>query len=388
MITCNYPTPPYRGYLTEDTLLFTLGSNSLYIRTLAKGTYSTGVLGKGLQVRNAEWNLAGRYSALSRRDFLRLSGAGLAGTALLGVTGCGGAQESAADYPSEEVTMIVAQPAGSSTDIQGRAIAQYFEEELGQTVVVENVAGASGAVGTTEVVSSEPDGYTIGMSTVSSLAQPALTEGVGYQRDDFETVGGISEQAAILAVREDSEYETAEQFFEAAEENPGQVRVSQGGSTTPQGVELERLNDIYGIEVTSVPFDGASESVNALLGGDVEAVLTAGDPIISQIEGGSLRAIAVGSEERAPYLPDTPTFVELGYEDLTLSSSTFGLIVPAGTPPEIIETLEATLEGALENQETREQIDERYIPEDFIGAEDYADLTDETYEAYEQVDND
>lgn len=314
---------------------------------------------------------------------------GLMGVLALAVlaSACGGAgpQESADEYPSDDITMVVAQPAGSSTDITGRAVAQYLQEELGQTVVVENVSGASGAVGTAEVVNSEPDGYTIGMSTVSSLAQPALTEDVGYEIDDFETIGATSEQAAILAVREDSEYETAEQFFEAAEESPGELRVSQGGATTPQGIELERLNDMYGVEVNSIPFDGAAESVNALAGGNVEAVFTAGDPIVSRIEGGELRALVVGSEERVPYLPDTPTFVELGYEDLTLSSSTFGLAVPAGTPPEIIDELESTLEDALEDQQTREQIGEMYIPEDFIGAEGYENLVDETYEAYQQI---
>lgn len=314
---------------------------------------------------------------------------GLMGILALAVlaSACGGAgsQESAAEYPSEDITMVVAQPAGSSTDITGRAVAQCYQEELGQTVVVENVAGASGALGTSEVVSSEPDGYTIGMSTVSSLAQPALTEGVGYDRDSFETIGSSTQQAAILAVREDSEYETAEQFFEAAKGNPGELSVSQGGATTPQGIELDRLIDIHGVEVNNVPFNGAAESVNAVVGGNADAVLTAGDPIVSRIESGELRALAVGSEKRLPYLPDTPTLAELGYEDLTLSSSTFGLIVPQGTPPEIIQTLESTLKDCLENPETREQIGERYIPEDFIGAEGYASLVDETYEAYERV---
>lgn len=314
---------------------------------------------------------------------------GLIGVLALAVlaSACGGAgsQESAAEYPSDDITMVVAQPAGSSTDITGRAVAQYYQQELGQTVVVENVSGASGAVGTAEVVNSEPDGYTIGMSTVSSLAQPALTEDVGYEIEDFETIGAVSEQAAILAVREDSEYETAEQFFEAAKERPGELRVSQGGATTPQGIELRRLNELYGVEVNSIPFNGAAESVNAVVGGNVEAVLTAGDPIVSRIEDGELRALAVGSEQRVPYLPDTPTLADLGYEDLTLSSSTFGLIVPKDTPSEIIDELESTLETALQNQQTREQIGERYIPEDFIGAEGYQRLVEETYEAYGQV---
>ncbi len=308
----------------------------------------------------------------------------LALAVLASACGGGGSQESADEYPSDDITMIVAGSAGNTQDIAARAVAQFYQQELGETVVVENVEGASGALGTAEVVNSEPDGYTIGMNTASALAQPALTEDVGYGRDDFGTIGVIAQQAAILAVPADSEYETAEQFFEAAEESPGELRVSQGGATTPQGVELERLNDLYDIEVNSIPFDGASESVNAVVGGNVEAVLTAGDPIVSRIEDGELRALAVGSEERVPYLPDIPTFVELGYEDLTASTSTFGLIVPADTPPEIVEKLETTLEDALQDPEVREQVGERYIPEEFIGAEGYADLVDVQYEAYEQ----
>ena len=303
-----------------------------------------------------------------------------------GCSGPGAQGGSAEDYPSEEIRLIIPYAAGGPTDISGRAVGAYLEENLGQPVVVENIPGASATVGIGELVASPPDGYTLAVATTSPLVLVPLQEDVGYDKDDVETIGVSIQTPAVLAVRTDSEFETAEQFFEAAAADPGGLSVGLPGANTPQGVELMRLRDEYGIEVSPVPFEGNAEAVTALHGGNIDAFfLPVGEAEMTPIEEGEFRPLAVGPEERLEYLPDTPTLRELGYENLTLSTSTYGVVAPKGTPSEIISKLESTLEQALQDPEVREQINERYIPEEFIDAEGFRALLDDTWNTYEPI---
>ena len=303
-----------------------------------------------------------------------------------GCSGPGAQGGSAEDYPSEEIRLIIPYAAGGPTDISGRAVGAYLEENLGQPFVVENVPGASATVGIGELVASPPDGYTLAVATTSPLVLVPLLEDVGYDKDDVETIGVTIEGPAVLAVHTGSQFETAELFFEAAAANPGGLSVGLPGANTPQGVELMRLRDEYGIEVSPVPFEGNSEAVTALLGGNVDAFfLPVGEAEMTPIEEGEFRPLAVGPEERVEYLPDTPTLRELGYENLTLSTSVYGLVAPKGTPSEILSTLESTLEQALQDPEVREQINERYIPQEFIDGEGFRAVLDETWNTYEPI---
>ena len=303
-----------------------------------------------------------------------------------GCSGPGAQGGSAEDYPSEEIRLIIPYAAGGPTDISGRAVGAYLEENLGQPFVVENVPGASATVGIGELVASPPDGYTLAVATTSPLVLVPLLEDVGYDKDDVETIGVTIEGPAVLAVHTGSQFETAELFFEAAAANPGGLSVGLPGANTPQGVELMRLRDEYGIEVSPVPFEGNSEAVTALLGGNVDAFfLPVGEAEMTPIEEGEFRPLAVGPEERVEYLPDTPTLRELGYENLTLSTSVYGLVAPKGTPSEILSTLESTLEQALQDPEVREQINERYIPQEFIDGEGFRAVLDETWNTYEPL---
>ena len=303
-----------------------------------------------------------------------------------GCSGPGAQGGSAEDYPSEEIRFIIPYAAGGPTDISGRAVGAYLEENLGQPFVVENIPGASATVGIGELVASPPDGYTLAVATTSPLVLVPLQEDVGFDKDDVETIGVTIEGPAVLAVNRGSHFETAEQFFEAAAANPGGLSVGLPGANTPQGVELMRLRDEYGIEVSPVPFEGDSEAVAALLGENIDALFDpAGEVVMNPIEDGEFRPLAVGPEERVEYLPDTPTLRELGYENLTLSTSVYGLVAPKGTPTEILSTLESTLEQALQDPEVREQINERYIPPEFIDGEGFRAVLDETWNTYEPL---
>ncbi|RFU23421.1 tripartite tricarboxylate transporter substrate binding protein [Geodermatophilus marinus] len=312
---------------------------------------------------------------------------GLAVVALL--AGCGEEQAGggdAASYPTESIRLLVPYDAGGPTDLTTRTVGACLESELGQTVVVENLPGGSGALATTELVGAEPDGYTLSLVTAGTTVLTPLANEVGYTKDDITPIGVMAEVPSVLAVGADSPYASAEDFFAAVEADPGAVSVGVPGASTPQAIELQRLADEHGAEVTTVPFDGNAEMTTALLGGNVDAVLiNASLDVVENIDAGSFVPLVASSEERLSWLPDTPTFTELGYEGLTLSGSTFGLAGPAGLPDEVAGTLEDTLRGCLEQEEVRQQLGDRYVPEEFGTAEDLRAVLDETQEVYEPI---
>ncbi|MGF1473250.1 MAG: tripartite tricarboxylate transporter substrate binding protein [Rubrobacteraceae bacterium] len=306
--------------------------------------------------------------------------------ALVSCTGGGGSAESAEDYPSDDVTLLVPYGAGGPTDLAARTVAKYYEDEFGQTVLVENMAGASGAQAMNELKSSQSDGYTIAIIAAPATVVVPLIEDVGYTADDFTTVGVITIIPSVLAVRNDSEYETAEDFFAAAKENPGKLNVGIPGANTSQGLEMQRLAEEYDIELSLVPFKGNAAMTSALLGGNVDAVfINASEDVLANIEGGEFKPLAVSPPERVEYLSDVPTLKELGYEDLTNSVSIFALAAPNGTPEEIIAKLESTLEEALQDEKVREQLGEQYVPEEFIGSEELRQRLNDIVEAYEPL---
>jgi tripartite-type tricarboxylate transporter receptor subunit TctC len=301
--------------------------------------------------------------------------------------GEGGAEgANSEDYPSDDMTLLIPYTAGGPTDLAGRSVASYFEREFGQTVVVENQPGASGAQATNSMLDAEADGHTLMVFTGGTAVITPMSENLDYGPEDIAPIGLMTEIPSVLAVRGDSEYETAEDFFAAAEENPGQLNVGTPGASTPQAIELRRLADEYEVEVSQIPFQGNAEMTSALLGGNVDAVfINASEDVLANIEGDDFRPLALSLEERVEYLPDTPTLVELGYEELTLGNSFFALGAPADTPEEIIGKLESTMEEALQDEEVREQLGEEYISEEFVGAEALRERLNELQVAYEPI---
>ncbi|MCZ2815552.1 tripartite tricarboxylate transporter substrate binding protein [Modestobacter sp. VKM Ac-2984] len=329
---------------------------------------------------------------LSRTSRARTARALAACTALGLLTACGGAEEtagsaeSAAEYPTEEIRLLVPYGAGGPTDLTARAYGASLEEQLGQTVVVENLPGGSGALATQELIGADPDGHTLSLATPGTLVLTPLANEVGYTKDDVTPIGVMSEVPSVLAVGADSPYATAEEFFAAARQQPGSLNVGTPGASTPQAIELQRLAEEYDVEVTAVPFNGNAEMTTALLGGNVDAVLiNASSDVTANIDAGQFRPLAVSSAEPLPWLPDTPTLAESGFPELTLSGSTFGLIGPDELPEEIVTELEDALRTASEDPAVVEQIGEEYVPAEFQGAEEFQQLLDRTQEVYEPI---
>lgn len=322
-----------------------------------------------------------------RRRTLARAAAALAALPLLAACGGGqGSEEEAAAYPSEEIRLLVPYAAGGPTDLTARSYGEFLEKDLGQPVVVENLPGGSGAVAGQELISAEPDGYTLSLVTAGTMVLTPLANDVGYTADDITPVGVMSEVPSLVAVGSDSPFPDVAAFVAAARERPGALTVAVPGASTPQAIELQRLRDEYDVEVTVVPFDGNAEMTTALLGGNVDAVLiNASQDVVENVETGSFRPLAVSTEQRLDWLPDTPTLVEAGFPSLTLSGSTFGLAGPAGLPAPVTARLEEALRRAHDDPGVVGKVGDRYIGPEFRGAEELRAEFERTRSVYEPI---
>jgi tripartite-type tricarboxylate transporter receptor subunit TctC len=291
--------------------------------------------------------------------------------------------EAAADYPSEEITLYVPYAPGGPTDLAARTVGGCLADDLGQPVVVENREGASGSLGMQAMIQGGADGYSLSLIAVPASATNPLQEDVGYTNEDYVPIAAVTEIPSVLAVGADSRFADAEALFQSAAESPGEVAVGVPGTTTSQAMELQRLAEEYGVELTLVPFTGNAEMTTALLGGNVDAIfINASQDVLENIDAGSFVPLAVSPEEPVEYLPGVPTLAELGYPELTNSVSVFGLAAPAGTPDEVVQTLEDGVAACLEQAEVIEDLGEQYVPDEFIGREDFQARIDEIVDVY------
>ena len=304
------------------------------------------------------------------------------------LTACGGGGDGggpAADsFPTKRIRLIVPYTAGGPTDIAARAVAQYMDKQLGQTVLVENKPGASGATAYQELSASEPDGHTLSMFALPTAVLNYLSNDVGYTRESFVPVGSVTRVPSAIVVPADSPYRTARDLFEAAKAKPGTVTVGTPGATNTHAAETRRITKEYGVPLTVVPFNGNSEVQTALLGGNVVAgFVNVSQDILPAIESGTLRALAVGTEEELDYLK-APTLVDLGYPRLTQSTTTFGVVAPKGTPDAVVAELESTLEAALKDPAVVDKLDERYV-DDFLGRAELEALFADVEQTFKDV---
>jgi tripartite-type tricarboxylate transporter receptor subunit TctC len=295
--------------------------------------------------------------------------------------GEGGA--AAQDYPADDITLYVPYAPGGPTDLAARTVGDCLAEDFGRNVVVENREGASGSLGMQAMIQGGADGYSLSLIAVPASATNPLQEDVGYTNDDYVPIAAVTEIPSVLAVGEGSRFADAGALFAEAEQNPGRVTVGVPGATTSQAMELRRLAEEYGVELSLVPFTGNAEMTTALLGGNVDAVfINASQDVLENIEAGSFVPLAISPEERVDYLPDVPTLAELGYPELTNSVSVFGLAAPAGTPDGVLQTLEDGVAACLEQPEVVEALGDQYVPEEFIGRDDFRARIDEIVEVY------
>lgn len=272
----------------------------------------------------------------------------LAMSALLSLSGT---TAMSAEWPTEQpIRYVVPFGAGGAMDVMSRALADTLGKRIGQRVVVVNVPGAGGAVGTNEVARSRPDGYTIGIVTTGQATQPALGVEIPYKPvDDFSPIALISISPNVMVVHPSSPINTVEDLITEAKARPGELTFGSAGLGGFQSA-LIQLSLESGIKVQTVPFSSGSAAVAEVVAGRLDFMFANILEAVEQVNAGKLRALAVTSETRTPLLPDVPTLVESGFPKIH-TDSWFGLLGPAGIPQELVTKMNAEINEALKDPE-------------------------------------
>ena len=260
---------------------------------------------------------------------------------------------SAQDYPSRVIRLVVPFPPGGPTDTIARIVANDTTPLLGQPIVVDNrPGGAAGTVGTRLVVGAEPDGYTLLLSIVGSLAiAPALYKLDYDPLKDLTPIAIVEESPQILTVNPAMPKSLSE-FIAYAKGNPGKLNLASPGVGTVPHVLGEYLQVISGIKLTHVPYRGAGPAIVDLLAGQVQVMFNNPSVVLAHIQLGKLRALGVSSDTRLTDLPDVPTFAEQGYPQLS-ATEWLGLLAPRGTPDPIVQKLNTAVNQALRMPDAR-----------------------------------
>ena len=260
------------------------------------------------------------------------------------------AADPAANYPSRPIKLIVPFGAGGSTDIVARLLADKMGPILGQTVVIENKGGAGGSIGAAEIAKSAPDGYTIGMATVSTHgANPAIMSKLSYDaKKDFAPITNVMSVPSVFVVHPSVPAKTMQEFIALAKKEPGKYTFASPGTGSLGHANIENFMNLAGIDLLHIPYKGAGQALNDALGGQVNAMTDNLPSSLSNIQAGKLRPLAVLALKRAEVLPDVPTYTELGYAQMG-DGGWFGLVAPAGTPKAIIDKLNAAAHKAMQD---------------------------------------
>jgi tripartite-type tricarboxylate transporter receptor subunit TctC len=259
-------------------------------------------------------------------------------------------------YPNKPIRMVVAFAAGGSTDIVARTVGQKLSEGLGVPVVIDNRGGANGTIGSDIVAKSAPDGYTIMMGEVGSLAMaPGLYPKLPYDPGrDFSPITLVARTPLLAAVRVDSPIKSLAELIRNARTNPGRLNYPSSGAGGPNHLAGELFNLQANVKTTHIPFKGGGPAVLSLVAGDTDFGLLSRVTIDSQLQSGRLRALAVASEQRLPNMPTVPTFAEAGLPGFT-AETWFMVVAPAGTPQPIIDKLNAEIAKILPSPAMKER---------------------------------
>jgi tripartite-type tricarboxylate transporter receptor subunit TctC len=285
-------------------------------------------------------------TSISRRSLLL--GAALSPLAV------GGSASAQANWPNQVIRIVVPFAPGSFTDVSARLVAQELTEQLGQSVIVENKAGAGGTAGTVSVVRAAPDGYTLLLTDNSLSISPGLYPNLPYDPvKDLAQVSRIADSPSILMTRTNLGPKTLAELVALAKEKPGQITFGSGGPGSSAHLAMELLLNVAGVKALHVPFRGVAAAIADVIAGRVDMAIASLASGVAHVQAGTLVGLAVSGDKRNELLPDVPTFAEAGQPRYGMSYW-WGLAAPAATPQPIVDRLHGEIVKACAQPRLRE----------------------------------
>ena len=262
----------------------------------------------------------------------------------------------AQSFPNKPIRLIIPFPPGGTTDIVGRLVAERMGRELGQPVVVENRGGGGGSIGAAELARAAPDGYTLGISTVSTMAvNPACSDKLPYDAlKDFAPITNLAIVANVIAVNPKVPAKDMKEFLALLRAKPGRYSFATSGTCGIGHMIGEQFKVSTKTFIVHIPYRGAGPALNDVLGGQVEIMVDNLPSSIQFIQAGKLRAYAIAWPKRLESLPDVPTFAEVGLKDVN-DPAWYGLIAPAKTPPDVLRRLHDAAVKVLAQPDVKER---------------------------------
>ncbi|HTP74826.1 MAG TPA: tripartite tricarboxylate transporter substrate binding protein BugE [Burkholderiaceae bacterium] len=289
-------------------------------------------------------------------------------------------------YPSKPVRLIVPFAPGGTTDIVARIVSERMTAVLGQQVLVENKAGAGGAVGALEVAKAPPDGYVLGMATVSTTAaNPAINARIGYNPiTDFVPIINLAATPNVIAVHPSFPAKDYKGFIAELKRNPGKYSYASSGTGGIGHLQTELFKSLSGTFITHIPYRGAGPALNDTVAGQVPMIFDNMPSALPFIKDGRLVPIVVAAPQRLAALPNVPTFKEVGLEPVNRMAY-YGIYAPKGTPKDVVDKVSAAAKKALEDANVRKRIEETGSLVVANSPAEFADQIKAEFEIYKKI---
>ena len=283
----------------------------------------------------------------------------LALAALLGAAGLGSAQAQApAAWPQRPISLVVPFPAGGTTDVLARALAERLSSSLGQTVIVESKPGAGATLGADFVAKSKPDGHTLLMGAVHHTIAPAVYRKLPYDlQKDFAPVAGVALVPNVLVVNAGTPVKTVAELVAMLKAKPGAYQYGSNGNGTAQHLIGTQFENLTGTDLAHIPYKGSGPLATDLLGGQLTMSFDTITPVLPHIKAGKLRPLAVTTAKRSSALPDVPTLDEAGLKGFNIGTW-FGVLAPAGTPRDIVQRLNTEMVKVIHSPDFTRRMEE------------------------------
>ena len=289
------------------------------------------------------------------------------------------------DFPAKPIRVIVPLTPGSGADIAGRILGKHIGDAVKQTLLVENRPGAGGIIGTQAVAKSDPDGYTVLVQSASHAANPAIYKSLPYDPlKDLVDVALLGVTPYVMVTALNGPYRNLKALIDAARAKPGDIPFASAGVGASTHLAAEYFAQVAGVKMLHIPFKGSPEAIQDTIAGRTSFYMAPINTTVGQLKEGKLVALGVSTRRRADVLPDAPTLAEQGLADFNISLW-FGMWAPAGTPPAVVQKLNAMVSAALQLPEVKEQFAKLGITPNPMKPEEFGRFVRDEIVTYQKI---